>query len=1092
MMRKTYLVIICMAVFAMAYTSVSAAGISQSDKTIMRTHIVNALTYDKSKDFSEGVRAETNRIKASGENYKNQIKIENGTWIGLGDSPSAINNEFSKVLVIATASNLKNGEWNQDVRNMISALCKSGYNGNIDKTDSEWWYYEIGIPLSLTKSLLLTESAYTREEIEKYCETICGFCPEIGSSNTDGWKESGANRTWKAEVLFYCGLLLDNEKGDKLIAHAIEALSDVFNTVKKYDGFYADGSFIQHGRVPYTGAYGKFLLESAALIAYAVDGTQLQLGADKKGRMLDWALNSFEPLMQNGAVMAMVRGRAIARYYETDHSSGHNIIDSLAKVAEITESSELRGCIKNHVVNDKCGKFSCSAFGRQVIDEIIADNGIGITESSDSVHVFSSMDRAVFSRGGFKFGIAMSSQRIYNYEADNGENMRGWHTGSGMTYLYGQDSENYDKGFWCTVDPYRLSGTTVDNTEYQNEDGYYYQSSEAWCGGSELDGKYGAAGMSIKKPCGTELSGKKSWFCIGDEIIAMGAGITNSDKTKETFTVIENKITDGDEIKINGNDFQQSGDFYNTYWINTDDKDGNKTGYFFPMRDKLSIKSETREGNWRDIHAASDRTEQNTFFSVVKKHGIGANNAEYVYVLLPGKNAGETQAYARTYMTAPQFELMENSSNVQAVKNKNVTAANFWKAGTVGGISVNHEASVIVAEDDANIKISLSDPTQTAGDSIRLVLDKKAAGFSQRDCEIKVISVSPKIIIDVDTSDLQGRSAEITFLKNEIGAYDTIFLDYVYKPDMTTGTVIQGTWQTETGEAICSGQGNNKIKFALDKEMDVQGEETYIIEWDQYAGAEISSSGNLKDLDGQFLSFSDAVLGGGFKRSPAGDIRPFLWWYNTGGFADLTVKQNTWYHMTLIAELHGSRRDKMYLYVTEEGKTASGTPCARLEINGNVKWKECLLFCGGMSEGNAGFRNLRIIKTDPRISEAFSLIESGGVYKDDEAWNMAQTAFGSMDEKIRECAAEIFSASFSKYNNEAVVLIGENYRIVNACSNSKYFSVITQLAENNNIRISKTEIESCTEKDLPKTDGRIFIWESLNTMRPLKCVRLQR
>ena len=36
----------------------------------------------------------------------------------------------------------------------------------------------------------------------------------------------------------------------------------------------------------------------------------------------------------------------------------------------------------------------------------------------------------------YAFGIAMHSSTIGNYEAMNGENLKGWYTGDGAYYLY--------------------------------------------------------------------------------------------------------------------------------------------------------------------------------------------------------------------------------------------------------------------------------------------------------------------------------------------------------------------------------------------------------------------------------------------------------------------------------------------------------------------------------------------------------------------------------------------------------------------------------------------------------------------------------
>ena len=62
----------------------------------------------------------------------------------------------------------------------------------------------------------------------------------------------------------------------------------------------------------------------------------------------------------------------------------------------------------------------------------------------------------------------MYSQRVGNYEFGNTENKKGWHTADGMLYLYNQDFAQFDEGYWATIDPYRLPGTTVDTRELVN------------------------------------------------------------------------------------------------------------------------------------------------------------------------------------------------------------------------------------------------------------------------------------------------------------------------------------------------------------------------------------------------------------------------------------------------------------------------------------------------------------------------------------------------------------------------------------------------------------------------------------------------
>ena len=69
--------------------------------------------------------------------------------------------------------------------------------------------------------------------------------------------------------------------------------------------------------------------------------------------------------------------------------------------------------------------------------------------------VFGAMDRAVYFNGkDGKVVVSMHSSRVANFETMNGENIKGWYTGDGMTYIYGKDSSAFTE-FWPTVDDYQ-------------------------------------------------------------------------------------------------------------------------------------------------------------------------------------------------------------------------------------------------------------------------------------------------------------------------------------------------------------------------------------------------------------------------------------------------------------------------------------------------------------------------------------------------------------------------------------------------------------------------------------------------------------
>jgi hyaluronate lyase len=138
-------------------------------------------------------------------------------------------------------------------------------------------------------------------------------------------------------------------------------------------------------------------------------------------------------------------------------------------------------------------------------------------------------DRVVHRRDGWTFAIAMSSKRMARYEWGNGENLRGWYVGDGMTYLYKDDHAQFYDAFWPTVDAQRLPGTTVSTRPRQPHGtgggtGTIAAYAE-WVGGAPYRETAGAVGMHLINHV-KSLQARKSWFCLSDSVVALGAGIS--------------------------------------------------------------------------------------------------------------------------------------------------------------------------------------------------------------------------------------------------------------------------------------------------------------------------------------------------------------------------------------------------------------------------------------------------------------------------------------------------------------------------------------------------------------------------------------
>ena len=329
------------------------------------------------------------------------------------------------------------------------------------------------------------------------------------------------------------------------------------------------------------------------------------------------------------------------------------------------------------------------------LNEILGDTNLASRAELVRHYQFPHMDRVVHLRPGFGLGLALSSSRIANFESINTENLHGWYTGEGLTYLYNGDLSQFGDNFWITVNPYRLPGTTVDTHLRANGSGASYRGAFNWVGGAAL-GLYGAAGMQLDAWSST-LVGEKSWFMFDDEIVCLGAGISSTDN-RPIETIVENrKLTSAGNNVFTADGTARPGTLgwaetlSNLSWAHlAGNTTGAAIGYYFPQAATLKGLREARTGAWSDIdgwYGSTNRVTRN-YFTLWFDHGANPANAAYTYVLLPNRTATQVAAYA----AHPAILVLENSPRAQGVKETTLglTAINFWNDGTnsLGGVTV--------------------------------------------------------------------------------------------------------------------------------------------------------------------------------------------------------------------------------------------------------------------------------------------------------------------------------------------------------------------------------------------------------------------
>ena len=654
-------------------------------------------------------------------------------------------------------------------------MFENRYNPNIPMYHN-WWEWVIGVPMSLNNILVILYDDLTPQQRANYLSAMDYYAPDV----TFEGASTGANKIWQCGNMALRGIIAQRPEQVKM---AIDGLGTEFVYVTTKDGFYRDGSFVQHQWHPYNGGYGASMLSHMANVIPMVHGSAWEVPQEYQQMLFEWVRNGYEPLLYRGAMMDMVRGRKISRKGYGDRGSGHNILVSMLKLSDVApeaEKARLRSVIKGHMLSDTYRDLM-QDMPTYLVGEaraLLADKAAVPAEGQTLNKMFSAMDRAVHVRPGFALGLAMSSERIENYETINGENLKAWYTGDGMTYLYDGDLKQYGNDFWPTVDAYRMAGTTVDTRPRKAEtlpfapgllyaDGY--KSPESWVGGSSLFGEFGMAGMALKAFEST-LEAKKSWFMVDDEIVCLGAGIDSRDN-RTIETIVENrKLNPGSDyvLTLDGAPVLEKNGRVNApaaRWAHlAGTTEGTAVGYYFPQPTAVNLLREDRTGNWIDINygALNQPTVTKGYFTMWTDHGKNPQGATYAYVLLPGLSADQTARYAGQ----PTVKVLANDARVQAVRHDayGVTGANFWTAGSLpaAGLSVDAPCSVVIREADGLLTVGVSDPTQLGEAGVEVELARNVKETVQMNPGVEVLSTSP-LRLRVKTAGQLGRTLQTSF-----------------------------------------------------------------------------------------------------------------------------------------------------------------------------------------------------------------------------------------------------------------------------------------------------------------------------------------
>ncbi|MFB9564256.1 polysaccharide lyase 8 family protein [Streptomyces tuirus] len=609
-----------------------------------------------------------------------------------------------------------------------------------------WWEWQIGSPRLLMDLTAALYEELGEARVQAACAAVDHFVPDSALGDYSG-TSTGANRVDLCRSVALRGVL---GRDPAKIALARDALSPVFPYVTRGDGLHADGSFVQHTWVAYSGTYGQVMLDGLGRLFALLAGSDWEVTDPNRQIVLDSVERAYAPLLHDGLVMDSVNGRAISRGYlstddrkvlRSDHYHGGRLIAAIALLAAGASPAErerwharVKGWIERDTVSPilTAPQFGVADLAR--LHAIAASPAPAAPEPTGH-HLFAAMDRAVHRGPGCTVNIAMASDRIAHYECGNGENPRGWHTGAGMVSWWAEGTgDQYTDWFWPTVDWYRLPGTTVSTKRLADREGGEWGTARPdarWVGGT-TDGTYAALGQHLKG-LGSTLEARKSWFCVEDAVICLGAGISCSDGVPvETIVDNRNLGASGTQRFVKG-----------PHWAHLEDHGG----WVLFGREPKALR-EDRTGAWSDINTGGTPERRTRRWQTLwLDHGTDPEDATYTYVLLPGASR---RAVARRAADRHWMSVLANDAGRQAVTVPSLgcTAATFWQAGAAGPLSASGGASVLVVRRGRTATLCVSEPPRT-GEPLEIVWDHPVRRVDRADETVEVLSTGRRLRVRV-------------------------------------------------------------------------------------------------------------------------------------------------------------------------------------------------------------------------------------------------------------------------------------------------------------------------------------------------------
>lgn len=606
----------------------------------------------------------------------------------------------------------------------------------VKKRPGNWWYWEIAVPKRITQNFAFLKNIYSIKEYELWTNSILeytsGYLSQYGGNLTD------------ITIPRVISFVMNNSENElsNLIEYIFKMMfSNFLDANNKIGTFYEDGSFLEHGKIPYFAGYGEVWLRGVKDYKFILHESQYGLeyyrNFENFYKIIEVAIM---PYMYDLSFTITLGGRGISRRGYNEKKKGNFILTLLLDFvddAPLKYKDRLINFILDNIsspiaekhISQELKKFK-QVYKYQEIKsrEVLNDwnelhrftndpntlFGVDNFNKNNKMWFAKNQDRYVFQKDDFALVLPLISQRTMQSENMNGENFFWYYYSNGNTMINKKNKDNsYSWDYFLGVDPFKMPGTssiyefdnqnmTLDEIKKNETKSKYLwkNMNKGYSNGISLN-EYGFVTSNIHN-YDEKLWTNKNYIVIDDVIFVLGKVNKTTENNKQVLTTIANDWTQ-EEIKketlsINGKEIDKLTSNEISYYV-LENKEAityqNIERVLNNQTNNISIPPGTTKFNFNEIFYDHSR-HNNPLFSYI----IAPNNKSDVKKIISNMN----------YEMNDDYSLIKyiNESNKKYYfihtksKNQELNIDNRFK------MQFDEEITCILEEDGNNYKMVIS------------------------------------------------------------------------------------------------------------------------------------------------------------------------------------------------------------------------------------------------------------------------------------------------------------------------------------------------------------------------------------------------